>query len=453
MTAKTAEASTVHEPLGKPSGPGLWHHKGMQLPAYIQHVAHHLIAQGRDESRAIEMAVGIVKNWAAGHDGHGNKVHPDVQAAAAKNIAQWEALKAKASGRSVMTAAQRAEMTTQSINDLPDSAFAYIEPGGTKDSSGKTVPRSLRHFPVHDAAHTRNALARAPQSPFGDKAMPKIREAAKKFGIDVAGDSSGSGRAEDGPQPFTRAFPLQDISIRADGTGRTVDAYAAIFETPQPIHDADGDYIEVIDPAAFNRILPKLAPQGSRANWRVGVFYNHGMTIHGTPSDQNSMPIGTPLEIKADSRGLFTRTRYHKGHLADTVLEAIREGALSGYSFSGRFDRSAPPRPRGGWRPDMRGTLPVVRRTESTLREYGPTPFPYYPDAAITAVRADLVTAQLDQVTEALRSGTLDSLPDFAAPDERGSAPGDSPPRGRSARSVKQEMTANRAAFLLRHRR
>ena len=71
-----------------------------------------------------------------------------------------------------MSGATRAVMTTQSINDLPDSDFAYIESGGSKDASGRTVPRELRHFPVHDAAHTRDALSRAPQSPFGDKAMP-----------------------------------------------------------------------------------------------------------------------------------------------------------------------------------------------------------------------------------------------------------------------------------------
>ena len=82
----------------------------------------------------------------------------------------------------------RAQMSGQSMNDLPDSAFAYIEPGGKKDSSGKTVPRSLRHFPIHDAAHVRNALARAPQSPFGKQAMPKILAAAKKFGIAVSSD-------------------------------------------------------------------------------------------------------------------------------------------------------------------------------------------------------------------------------------------------------------------------
>ena len=78
-----------------------------------------------------------------------------------------------------------ADLSSADINDLPDSAFAYIEPGGTKDSSGRTTPRSLRHFPIHDAAHVRNALARARQSPFGPKAMPAIRAAAKKFGIDT----------------------------------------------------------------------------------------------------------------------------------------------------------------------------------------------------------------------------------------------------------------------------
>ena len=36
-------------------------------------------------------------------------------------------------------------------NDLPDSCFAYIEPGGKKDASGRTVPRSLRHFPYKNA--------------------------------------------------------------------------------------------------------------------------------------------------------------------------------------------------------------------------------------------------------------------------------------------------------------
>jgi hypothetical protein len=90
-----------------------------------------------------------------------------------------------------MGSVSMAAMPTASINDLPDSAFAYIEPGGKKDESGKTVPRSLRHFPIHDAAHVRNALARMSQSPHGDKAKAKIMAAAKKFNIKVSANEDG----------------------------------------------------------------------------------------------------------------------------------------------------------------------------------------------------------------------------------------------------------------------
>lgn len=65
--------------------------------------------------------------------------------------------------------AQKAVWTTAYVNNLPDSAFLYVEPG-EKDGEGKTVPRSKRHFPYKDAsgkvdrAHIVNAIARIPQS-------------------------------------------------------------------------------------------------------------------------------------------------------------------------------------------------------------------------------------------------------------------------------------------------
>lgn len=112
-----------------------------------------------------------------------------------------------------------AAMSAAEINDLPDSDFAYIEPGGTKDAEGKTTPRSLRHFPINDAAHVRNALARVPQSPFGDLAMPAIRRAARKFGIAMAdvsaaasepyGPASQAHYADPGYQPDgKKRYPL-----------------------------------------------------------------------------------------------------------------------------------------------------------------------------------------------------------------------------------------------------
>lgn len=77
----------------------------------------------------------------------------------------------------------KADMSAKAQNDLPDSAFAYIESGGTKDESGKTTPRSLRHFNISDKAHADNAAARIAQgAKFGDKAKAKVESAQRKFG-------------------------------------------------------------------------------------------------------------------------------------------------------------------------------------------------------------------------------------------------------------------------------
>lgn len=93
---------------------------------------------------------------------------------------------------------ERATLSTSDMNSKPDEDFAYIEPGGTKDDSGKTVPRSKRHFYIGDAAHVRDALGRIGQgAEFGDKALPAVKAAAKKFGIQVADDSKRSAEDDD----------------------------------------------------------------------------------------------------------------------------------------------------------------------------------------------------------------------------------------------------------------
>lgn len=59
-----------------------------------------------------------------------------------------------------------AEWSTAFVDNLPDSSFAYVAGGGSKDSDGKTTPRSLRKLPFKDSSgkvdpsHARNALAR-----------------------------------------------------------------------------------------------------------------------------------------------------------------------------------------------------------------------------------------------------------------------------------------------------
>lgn len=91
----------------------------------------------------------------------------------------------------VLSGLEKAKLTRSTINNLSDSSFAFIEAGGKKDKDGKTTPRSLRHFPIHDAVHVRNALARAAQgikkgggaAENARRALPKIKAAVKRLGI------------------------------------------------------------------------------------------------------------------------------------------------------------------------------------------------------------------------------------------------------------------------------
>lgn len=249
---------------------------------------------------------------------------------------------------------------------------------------------------------------------------------------------------------FVRAWNLDDIRIRSGGDGRTVEAYAAVFDSPTEVHDQDGHYSEVINRAAFNKTI-------SDRGTRFGVLFNHGMTVWGTPAERYSLPIGTPVEVKADTRGLLTVTRYNKTPQADEVLEAINSGGITAYSFSGTFIRSDPMRsPRGGHRPAAAGTLRTVTRHEVAMREYGPATFAAYPDAAIVGVRAQqmlgaLLSAPLEQsrnlleqyrglTTPVAEPGTLTDTPDPGAVEKT------EEPHQHSARSLAQRISAARRA-------
>lgn len=81
------------------------------------------------------------------------------------------------------------------IADLPESSFAYCEPGDGAVSS-------RCHFPIRDAkgkpdaAHVRNALARLSGSEFEAKARPKVEAAAKELGIGQEGKAEPLDRDE-----------------------------------------------------------------------------------------------------------------------------------------------------------------------------------------------------------------------------------------------------------------
>jgi HK97 family phage prohead protease len=192
---------------------------------------------------------------------------------------------------------------------------------------------------------------------------------------------------------YERTFDLEDISINRSGDGRTVTAYAAVFDQDAEIRDQHGHYIERISRTAFNRTLT-MKPVD-----KIGVLYNHGYDTSGRPNMIGSVPIGTPLEIRADARGLLTVTRYNRSQMADAVLEAIRDGQIKGQSFRGLVHKDEP------MAPNVRG-LKGVMRTELGLSEYGPTPTPAYEGSGILAIRSQDDLAELVRTMIHEMSGT-----------------------------------------------
>lgn len=268
-----------------------------------------------------------------------------------------------------------AEMSSASINDLPDSAFAFIEPGGTKDSDGKTIPRSKRHFPVHDEAHTRNALARLSSSPFGPKAKGKVVAAAKKYGIHVSDDSHSVGADVDATEVRITSLyrdlhnPLEMRNLGSDG--KWIGGYATVF-MPRMSRNLGG-FVEQVAPCAFD--------EARLGGWSdVVCRFNH----------DSNMILGTSaadtLRCKTDQIGLDYMVKPPVSR-AD-VTELVERGDIRYSSFAFRVAS-------GGdeWRTtDQNFPLRILHSVE--LVDVAPVLSPGYPDA----------TAQLRSTRAALHS-------------------------------------------------
>ena len=142
-----------------------------------------------------------------------------------------DALRAEAGGRKMHPVA-KAEWSTAYVNDLPDSAFFYIAPGGEKDESGRTTPRSLRKLPFRaddgdiDLPHLRNALARLSQTDMPQSAQDRIRREARRLLEEVVSKSVLKAKYDDidfkPPQGVQEAAELGLALRREHGRGGTL---------------------------------------------------------------------------------------------------------------------------------------------------------------------------------------------------------------------------------------
>jgi HK97 family phage prohead protease len=230
------------------------------------------------------------------------------------------------------------------------------------------------------------------------------------------------------PDIITRTFEVADFDVKRSRQGRTVTAYAAVFDQPAEIRDAHGHYWEDLHRSSFNRTL-------AHGIGKVGVFYNHGYDLSGKPNGLLAVPFATPEEIRPDGKGLLTVSRYNDGEVADAVLAAWEGGQITGQSFRGPVYQSRQKGKREG--------IPYVQRTELGLKEYGPTHSPAYEGAGLVAIRSQEDLAELirSMISKAVPPGTPTASPgdDSDTPASGPVAAGDSP-MGHSSRIKARQL-------------
>ncbi len=173
--------------------------------------------------------------------------------------------------------------------------------------------------------------------------------------------------------PINRSITIDDLVVRSDGDGRTVEAYMAVFNTPTEIEDHYGHYYEVIDRSAFNGVIKR--------NAKPQVMFNHGRDMFGARSDRWSAPVAVHRSMEPDGRGVRVESSYLATPAGDEALELIRSGAVDGYSFSGKPNRSRTI-------PATNGDLPTIVRQDMGLVEYGPAILRAYEGARVLALRS-----------------------------------------------------------------
>ncbi len=114
------------------------------------------------------------------------------------------------------------QKTRKEVTALPDSAFAYIEPGGRK-VDGKTVPHSLRRFPLYNEASVTRSVAELGKSSLSAEGKAEayliIKAKAAALGVEVDEDTALGAERYDGKKrselkdsafldPKRRSFPV-----------------------------------------------------------------------------------------------------------------------------------------------------------------------------------------------------------------------------------------------------
>ena len=171
-----------------------------------------------------------------------------------------------------------ANLSSKEKNNLPDSDFAYISPGGHKDSEGKTTPRSLRHLPIPDAAHVRNALARLDQTdipPAAKKeALAKIKRKAEDLGVQVSESDGASDKQKAAKEKFLEMINKKKGGDKKDSNKKDSDKKSDDKKSSEKdkskggMKDGKSSYPDLDEPnAATTKVLKTKIVQKAGKKW------------------------------------------------------------------------------------------------------------------------------------------------------------------------------------------
>ena len=150
---------------------------------------------------------------------------------------------------------------------------------------------------------------------------------------------------------------------------RTIEGYAATFELDQ--------VDDIINPGAFTKTIDEGFKSG-----RIKMLWQH------------DSPLGMPLEMAEDSKGLYVKGRVSRTALGDDALELMRDGVVDRMSIGFSI-----PQNKSGY---TEQGIRVI--SEVKLFEFSPVTFPANQGAAILGVKSlsDRLILDIKSITEQL---------------------------------------------------
>lgn len=106
--------------------------------------------------------------------------------------------------------------------------------------------------------------------------------------------------------PEIKSFPFE---VKVNNAKRTIEGYASTFGNKDFVGD-------IVQPGAFKKTLAERAS-------KVKLLWQH----------DPSQPLGKPIHMEEDSKGLYVEAKISKSRLGDEALELIQDGVIEDFSI------------------------------------------------------------------------------------------------------------------------